>query len=278
MHLFSTRRARQARWIIVAGVLVAEGLRAETPARTGIAWIDWAADQLAFTLQEAAPADPAPRRPAVTHSIESMEINRLREEIRLLRDLMEMEVIGRVISLEMEVRTLRGALQQQQIAAYGAGPVVPQPGPSAPGPQLAPPPAEIPMPRQGYPADEDWDLPPPKPFAFTVVDEWGRSPETVAELGGGATTLIGVAGAVPPRSARADIVALGRQLRAEYEAYDNINIEVFDTETAARDFAESQTVDPEHHVLSISRHRASGRDLIIYLTKGEAETIPLSAE
>jgi len=110
-----------------------------------------------------------------------------------------------------------------------------------------------------------------------VVDEWGRSPEVVAELGGNATTLIGIAGLVPPRSAKADVTALLQQLRADYDGYDNINIEIFDSMAAAKSFAERQVVDSNHHVGSISRHKASNRDVILYLGGTEPEALPLAA-
>ncbi|MDP2323068.1 MAG: hypothetical protein Q8N51_03455, partial [Gammaproteobacteria bacterium] len=71
--------------------------------------------------------------------------------------------------------------------------------------------------------------------------------------------------------------ALLQELRATYEPYDNINIEIFDSEAAARAYAERQVADPDHHVASISRHRASGRDIMIYLGGGQPETVPMVA-
>ncbi len=246
---------------------------AEAPAPTGVLWVDWAAEQVAFALEEADPADATgdPSRMPATHSIESVEINRLREEIRLLRDLLEQGVVGRIISLENEVRMLRGALQQQQIAAYGNGTIVPQPGDTpAPMPQAFP---QNPSPSQPAPAAAPETPLPTEAFRFTVVDEWGRSPEVAADLGGNASSLIGMAGLVPARSAREDVIALARELRADYETYDNINIEIFDSERAAQDFAADQSVDPAHHVASISRHKGSGRDLILYLANEKPEAI-----
>lgn len=264
----------RATWAqVLMAVLLPGAAFAESPASTGILWIDWAAEQVAYTLEEAAPADGpsgGTRLPA-THSIESVEINRLREEIRLLRDLLEQGVVGRIISLENEVRMLRGALQQQQIAAYGNGTIVPQPGDgTSPMPQPGNQPAALPKPQ---PMAEPEPPLPTEAFRFTIVDEWGRSPEVAADLGGNASTLIGMAGLIPARSAREDVIALARELRADYEAYDNINIEIFDSERAAQDFAADQSVDPVHHVASISRHKGSGRDLILYLANEKPETI-----
>ncbi len=261
-----------------AGIMFAPGIQAEAPSpSSGVLWIDWAAEQVAFALQEAAPADLAPAQPVpnplpATHSIETVEINRLREDIRLLRDMIEQGVIGRVISLENEVRMLRSALEQQQVVAYGNPAAVPQPGMSVPMPaEFA---AINPVPPQPAPLPEA----PPEPFSFTVVDEWGRSPEVVAELGNNASTLIGMAGVVPPRSTKTDVVALTQELHEEYAAYDNINIEIFDTQAAAQDFATRQIVDSAHHIASISRYKASGRDLILYIANGNAEPVPLAAK
>lgn len=259
------------------------------PVKTGIRWIDWAAEQVDFTLREAEPAEPAaglpaetepaepvtgspaeaaPEEPATeplpelspTHSIETMEMLRLQQEVRLLRELIEEGVVGRVTALETEVHELKSALKAQRTG----GPVVPQPD--------VPNQARLPLPGAPPPAKETAAAPAePKekpmkaePFAFTVVDEWGRSPEAVAEQGGKASTLVGVAGLVPAGSSRADVVALGKELRTKYKDYDNIVIEVFDSEAAAKNFADAQSVDAESRVLSISKAKADGRDLMIY--------------
>jgi hypothetical protein len=269
--------------LAAAAVAPAPDAIADTPRPSGILWIDWATEQIAFALQEAAPASPTPavsgpaRLPA-THSIESIEINRLREEIRLLRDLIEQGVVGRVVALENEVRMLRGGLQQQQISNYGSGGGQPQPGLNRAPSRNVPIPREFastaPMPAE----PERIPVAAPEAFRFTVVDEWGRTPEVAAELGGNASTLIGLAGIVPPGSAQDDVVALVRDLREDYEAYDNINIEIFDSERAAQDYAAEQSVDSSHHVASISRHKSSGRDLIIYLGNGKTEPVVVSAK
>lgn len=254
-------------------------------AATGVLWLDWATEQVAFALREALPADTTvveagtvpPADPlAATHSIETIEIHRLQQEIFLLRQLIEQEFVCRIIALESEIRDMKYAVQAQG----GAG------GDSASGPVI-PRPAGMPLtPRETPGTDAPGDselaaaiatqLATPEAFSFTIVDEWGRSPEVAAELGGDASTLIGVAGLVPPRSAKADVVALLRELRATYEPYDNINIEIFDSEAAARAYAERQVADPDHHVASISRHKASGRDVMIYLAGGQPETVPMT--
>lgn len=249
------------------------------PVRTGLVWLDWVAEQVDFTLREAEPAAPeaqpmpdeapAPvsgeaadstEMPVLspTHSIETMEMLRLQQEVRLLRELIEEGMVGRVTALENEVHELKAALNGQR----PAGPVVPQPNalaqPRLPLPEQAKPKAAV---KQEMPLEQ---AVPDQPFSFTVVDEWGRSPEAVAELGGKASTLIGLSGLVPEGSARSDVVNLAHELRTKYKDYDNIVIEVFDSEAAARTFADAQTVDAESRVLSIAKSKAEGRDLMFY--------------
>lgn len=254
------------------------------PVRTGIVWLDWAAEQVNFTLREAEPAPESAEGPpeaepegepmpvlSPTHSIETMEMMRLQQEIRLLRELIEEGVVGRVAALEAEVHALRAALNGQR----AGGPMIPQP--DAPAQSRLPMPGAPPPKETSAPAEPKEKRPPAEAFAFTVVDEWGRSPEAVAESGGTASTLIGMAGLVPAGSARSDVVALAKELRTKYKDYDNIVIEVFDNEAAARTFADEQTVDAERRVLSISKAKADGRDLMIYFGGGLPEALTPAA-
>ncbi|MCC6145330.1 MAG: hypothetical protein IT368_16110 [Candidatus Hydrogenedentes bacterium] len=116
----------------------------------------------------------------------------------------------------------------------------------------------------------------PADFAFTVISEWGRSPDQVANLPGNVASLKGIVGVVPEGSSQDQLVALGRDLRQRYAAYDNINIEVFTDPEAAQAYADRSTMsDPNARVLSVSRHQASGRDVILLLnTPGGTIEIP----
>ena len=254
-------------------------------AATGVLWLDWATEQVAFVMREALPADfevaeagtvPPADPLAATHSIETIEIHRLQQEIFLLRQLIEQEFVGRIIALESEIRDMKYAVQAQGGTGgdSASGPVIPRPAGMPSTPRETP--------GTDAPGDSELaaaiatQLATPEAFSFTIVDEWGRSPEVAAELGADASTLIGVAGLVPPRSAKTDVLALLRELRATYEPYDNINIEIFDSEAAARAYAERQVADPDHHVASISRHKASGRDVMIFLGGEQPETVPMT--
>jgi hypothetical protein len=104
--------------------------------------------------------------------------------------------------------------------------------------------------------------------AYTVVDEWGRSPEIAKSLPGNVASLIGMALAVKPGTQEAELRRLGEDLRKNYESYDNINIEVFDDVEAARTFAHDGKSDPNHRVLSITKFLHSGRDSVVLYRDG----------
>ena len=109
---------------------------------------------------------------------------------------------------------------------------------------------------------------------YTVVDEWGRSPEVAKSLPGEVASLIGLAIAVAPDTPKAELKQLGEDLRKNYEAYDNINIEVFDDVEAARGFAHDGKSDPSHRVMSISKFKHSGRDSVVIYRGGRPVNTP----
>ncbi len=114
----------------------------------------------------------------------------------------------------------------------------------------------------------------PQELTYTPLSEWGRTPEEAAKLGDGATSLKGMVCVVPKGYNQDDLLALGRQLHNTLAAYDNINIEVFDDVAAARVFVE-KNVDPlGHRVMSISKHRRSGRDAILLFRGDTVAEIP----
>lgn len=116
--------------------------------------------------------------------------------------------------------------------------------------------------KPGVPAEE-----------YTVVSEWGRSPQVAASLPGDVASLIGLALAVPRGMSEQALTQLGRDLRANYKAYDNINIEVFDDVAAARVFANEGKTDPAHRVMSISKFKHSGRDTLVLYRDGRTVTV-----
>jgi hypothetical protein len=154
--------------------------------------------------------------------------------------------------------------------AFGAG----QPSRAnyqAPG---APSPADAPegtaaMPAAGAPSAAESAA-----IAYTILREWGRSPSQAAELGEGVTSLKGMVIVVPPGVTADYLDRLGRDLHTQYSAFDNINIEVFDDPDAAEAFTQSNVANPAHRVLSISKHKASGRDVVLRTLDGITLEVP----
>lgn len=104
--------------------------------------------------------------------------------------------------------------------------------------------------------------------AFTVVSEWGRSPEVAASLPGEVSSLIGMTIAVDRQTGPDALRQLGMELRDNYAHYDNINIEVFDDIGAARAYADKGNVNEKRRVLSVTRFKHSGRDDIVVYQNG----------
>lgn len=111
--------------------------------------------------------------------------------------------------------------------------------------------------------------------SYSVIKEWGRSPEMVAQLGGKISTLKGMVLLVPQHSTDDDLIQMGKELRAQFADYDNINIEIFnDRESAMRFANEGVADDAERRVMTISKFEDSGRDLIL-LVNGDSTTTVL---
>lgn len=114
-------------------------------------------------------------------------------------------------------------------------------------------------------------------LAYDVTAEWGRSPQEAAELAKNdpkAASLKGMICVVAQEADEASLIALARSLREQCDAYDNINIEVFNDGDAARSFNENRGGTPQHRVLSISKHKGSGRDLIVLFKGDKAVPVP----
>ncbi|MBI1321225.1 MAG: hypothetical protein GC168_20050 [Candidatus Hydrogenedens sp.] len=213
---------------------------------------------------EAPPAE-VPAEPATLESVQA-EVAALRTEMRELQETLNLLVNQMMRDLEAENTQLRGEIQR----LYQRGPspmdleggFVPRPG------------AEL--------FDEVMNEPPPPlapaEFTWNVVKEWGREPEVAARLGEGVSSLKGMVVVVPEGAASEDIENLGRELHEQYNTYDNLNIEVYDNQEAAESYAETQvSSDPAHRVLSISKHRGTGRDKILLLQGGQVTELETGA-
>lgn len=107
---------------------------------------------------------------------------------------------------------------------------------------------------------------------YAVITEWGRSPDAVR---GDAESLKGMVCAVPGNVTAGQLTALGRGLRAKYDDYQNINIEVFNSPIAARRYAGTGVGLDENRVLSIAKQASTNRDTINLLASGTVLEVPL---
>ncbi len=109
---------------------------------------------------------------------------------------------------------------------------------------------------------------------YISVKEWGRSPEEVASLGANVPSLKGMICAVPHRMDDAELSDLGRQLRDKFDNYDNIVIEVFNDEAAARAYADRNVRSTVTNVLSIQKDGETGKDYILLHRNGVSIDVP----
>jgi len=214
------------------------------------------------------------------------ELADLRAELAQLRTDMDMYLGQYLTELRRENEDLRRDLQLARAGQGGRSfgpdltdlPAPGEPGQGGafvPGAEGAPTPetttsaTDTPKPKDGKPApSEAVALAVHGGLNYAVITEWGRSPQDVAQLGSKASSLKGMVCVVPNGSSDEQIVGLGRYFRSEYKDYDNINIEVFDDRPAAQAYVETNNAAPEHRVLSVSKHRQSGRDTILVLRNG----------
>lgn len=230
--------------------------KADSPAKPPLDELDSAIDRL---------ADPETEGSSASHVDLQQQIDELREKMLRMEEQLTQKSDA-IEQLEDENEKLRQALRLRFGGSGDGLPPVPipnreliesilrEPAPFAERKESANP---------ASPAEE-----------YTVVSEWGRSPEVAASLPGGVASLIGLALAVPPGMSEGALKQLGQDLRANYKAYDNINIEVFDDIAAARRFADEGKTDAAHRVMSISRFKHSGRDSLVIYRDGRAVTVP----
>jgi len=243
--------------LMVAGVIAAGGIAAAQPAPAHpLEALDSELDRLANPAPAAAPASPQESEKEAAKLQETLQ--RMTEELVQKSDAIR--------ALEDENEKLRQALRLR----FGGG-----------GAGLPP----VPIPNREL---LESVLSEPAPFqerretagktsgaeAYTVVDEWGRSPEVAKSLPGEVASLIGLAIAVAPGTPEAEVKQLGQDLRKNYEAYDNINIEVFDDAEAARNFAKNGKSDSNHRIMSISKFKHSGRDSVVMYRGGRPVNSP----
>jgi regulator of replication initiation timing len=223
--------------------------------------------QLAAAVEQYSPDEmPAMANEAVEAVLD--EITELRKEMASLRH----ELSGQIEDLVSELREENQALRQELTRLSALASSSKEAGSAVPVPDVKK--REEPVAGEVEPAEEPVvpALPEPKgpsrPFVFTSVKEWGRSPQEAARMTPKAASLAGVVGTVPRGSGEKDLVALGLELHKKYEDHDNVHIEVFDDADAAKQYAERSVADDAHRVLSVSKHAASGRDAVLIYREG----------
>jgi hypothetical protein len=227
-----------------------------------------------------------PPEPTVTEAVDAEPSNsELLDELARIQDrLDELELTlntvldSVVLELAAENERLRGLLRDQ----YAAGvPRVPMPDrdllknvienhiqdnglTTLPAVVAGPTPHEE---VQATPAEHEAPLPDVGDVPATIVKEWGRTAEEAARLN--VASLKGMILAVPETSSDEELIALGMQLRDHYADYENVNIEAFDSLTAARKYAQDGIANPERRVLHVSRFAGTGRDAV-FLIRGDS--------
>jgi hypothetical protein len=176
------------------------------------------------------------------------EISELRESVAQLTDA--------VAAIQLELTERRPGIvpgaRPADAPAIGAGS-----GPSA-----------SPLQDPAAPPKSVLQAPEERVFSVTLVKEWGRSIEEAQRLS--TTSLVGQVLAVPPWSTREELENLGKELRAKFAAYDNVNIEVFNDRAVAASYAERPVaLNAAARVLTVSKVLDSGRDKILLFVDGD---------
>ena len=110
---------------------------------------------------------------------------------------------------------------------------------------------------------------------YAVIVEWGRTPEEAAAAGPEVNSLRGMICVVPEGTSDDELSDLGRSLRSDFAAYDNLNIQVFDNGDAANAYSQTNSTDKGGPVLHISRFKASGEDTVTIFRNGQAKPVSL---
>ena len=109
---------------------------------------------------------------------------------------------------------------------------------------------------------------------YTVIKEWGCTPEEAAQSGGRVTSRKGMVCAVDPNITDSDLITMGRILHGRFDGYENITIEVFDDAAAAKRYIEENAAPGDHRVLFIMKQPLSNRDAIVLMRDGREQMIP----
>ncbi|MCC6487498.1 MAG: hypothetical protein IT364_08350 [Candidatus Hydrogenedentes bacterium] len=195
------------------------------------------------------------------------ELDELRVEVKRLQDTVDLTVSYVVGDLQEENRRLREEIARAYTAQPSGVEQAPPPDPGAQDAQLSLQAVEALAAMAGEQVNYGGK-------EYLTVKEWGRSPEEVKDLPDGVPSLRGLICAVAPGLNDAALSDLGRRIRAECDVYDNVMIEVFDNEAAARAYADQNIRSTTHNVLSIQKDGATGQDAILLHRHGVSIQVP----
>jgi hypothetical protein len=215
----------------------------------------------------AEPAAHTSKADAPDYDALKTEIAELRAEVKRLQETVDLTVAYVVGDLHEENRRLR----EEVARAYSTTPEAPGTARDELQSKLS----ELGIPPSALPSDSPAvDMLDYGDKGYLVVKEWGRSPEDVASLGANVPSLKGLICAVPQKLSDADYSELGRRIRQEFDAYDNIVIDVFTGESAAQAYAEKNIRSTAYNVLSIQKDGKSGTDHILLHRNGVTVDVP----
>lgn len=189
------------------------------------------------------------------------EIQEMKISLQQIQQTLDYLVNHVIADLEAENQQLKSTLQ-----TYGLTPIPQDTIRNSPHKYIPGSPANEdntpPVPSPNTNTKVENNITPPQEFYFRILEEWGRNPDVVKQMNSNAPSIKGIIGVVPYGCPKEKLQELVRELRLKYDEYDNINIEIFDDETSAKEYIEKNLKNKEHNVLSISKHKESGRDII----------------
>jgi hypothetical protein len=245
-----------------ASVPPAETQKTEPPAPRGLDQLKAQLQEIASEQVEPAPATTTTATPAAesdasdeldeTESLRN-EVKDLRREVARLQETVDAALAYLVGELGDENRRLKKDIATEEELADDT---------QQTAPALPIPPAHPAAPVVNYGA-----------LGYLSIKEWGRTPEQAKEMAGDVSSLRGMICAVHPGATDDELKGIGKKLRDACAGYDNINIEVFDDEAAARDYAERNVRSSAHFVMKITRHKTSGQDVTVLVRDNGAREI-----
>ena len=259
---------------IQATEVVAESVPAPTPP-------DAPQDTDTLTPAEVATVHAITATDALYYEVLTREIAALRMDLARLEGQMTVYLQDYVASLRQENLQLQREIQRLSMTSRGGGQGTSRPNVPMPSDMIAI------SGDSSWPKDDDAVMQPATDevaadddrdsvmavvsqgdLNYALVKEWGRSPVEAARGTSDVPSLKGMIAAVPPETGEDALVELGRQLRVQFDDFENINISVFNDANAARSFAETNRSERDP-VLSVIKYPGQGRDDILVQRGGQ---------